>query len=153
MRSACKQLASIFYNCPPLITPRFLTPRQFAIATEGFNECPSVRRQVLLNVLADGIHRAHQRCLNDGECDPNLMKRDLVFEAGAEVMAALQGSYSCICLVHGVGTVAFRDPLGIRCPPPPSSRKATRASLGSANPSPCMDRPSKSCPPVKASAT
>lgn len=76
----------------------------------------SLVRQVLLNVLADGIHRAHQRCLNDGACDPNQCKRDLVFEAGAEAMAVLQGSYSCICLVHGVGTVAFRDPLGIRCP-------------------------------------
>ena len=42
------------------------------------------------------------------------MKADLVFEAGAEAMRMLQGSYSCICLVHGVGTVAFRDPFGIR---------------------------------------
>lgn len=29
---------------------------------------------MLLNVLADGIHRAHQRCLRDGECDPNQKK-------------------------------------------------------------------------------
>jgi glutamine phosphoribosylpyrophosphate amidotransferase len=42
------------------------------------------------------------------------MKAALVFEAGAEAMRMLQGSYSCICLVHGVGTVAFRDPFGIR---------------------------------------
>lgn len=27
--------------------------------------------QVLLNVLADEIHRAHQRCLLEDECDPN----------------------------------------------------------------------------------
>lgn len=69
---------------------------------------------MLLNVLADGIHRAHQRCLGESSCDPNLVKSDLVFEAGAEAMRLLQGSYSCICLVHGVGTVAFRDPFGIR---------------------------------------
>ena len=47
-------------------------------------------------------------------CTNSQMKADLVFEAGAEAMRMLQGSYSCICLVHGVGTVAFRDPLGIR---------------------------------------
>lgn len=70
--------------------------------------------QVLLNVLADGIHRAHQKCMNSTSCDPNLCKQDLVFEAGAEVMPMLQGSYSCICLVQGVGMVAFRDPFGIR---------------------------------------
>ena len=27
--------------------------------------------QVLLNVLADEINRAHQRCLLEDECDPN----------------------------------------------------------------------------------
>lgn len=70
--------------------------------------------EVLLNVLADGIHRAHQSCMNSASCDPNLCKQDLVFEAGAEVMPMLKGSYSCICLVQGVGMVAFRDPYGIR---------------------------------------
>ena len=27
----------------------------------------------------------------------------------------LKGAYSCLCLVNGVGMVAFRDPFGIRC--------------------------------------
>ena len=29
-------------------------------------------------------------------------------------MKLLEGAYSCICLVNGVGMVAFRDPHGIR---------------------------------------
>ena len=33
--------------------------------------------QVLLNVLADEIHRAHQRCLIDGSCDPHREVRHL----------------------------------------------------------------------------
>jgi len=70
--------------------------------------------EVLLNVLADEIHRAHQRCLNDTSCDPNRKKMEMVFEAGENTMALLQGAYSCICLVNGVGLVAFRDPHGIR---------------------------------------
>lgn len=70
--------------------------------------------EVLLNVLADEIHRAHQRCLLDNSCDPNRKKMDLVFEAGEQTMGLLQGAYSCICLVKGVGLVAFRDPHGIR---------------------------------------
>jgi amidophosphoribosyltransferase len=70
--------------------------------------------EVLLNVLADEIHRAHQRCLNDTACDPNRKKMDMLFEAGENTMSLLQGAYSCICLVKGVGLVAFRDPHGIR---------------------------------------
>ena len=70
--------------------------------------------QVLLNVLADEIHRAHQRCTTAEGCDPNMCKRDLVFQAGAASMQLLQGAYSCICLIGGVGLVAFRDPYGIR---------------------------------------
>ncbi len=30
--------------------------------------------QVLLNILADEIHRAHQRCLFEAECDPNKVR-------------------------------------------------------------------------------
>ena len=70
---------------------------------------------MLLNVLADEIHRAHQRCMQSGSCDPLLATRDLVFEAGASAMQVLQGAYSCLCLIKGVGLVAFRDPFGIRC--------------------------------------
>lgn len=70
--------------------------------------------EVLLNIMADEIHRAHQRCLLDDSCDPNRKKMDLVFEAGESMMKLLEGAYSCICLVKGVGMVAFRDPHGIR---------------------------------------
>ena len=70
--------------------------------------------EVLLNILADEIHRAHQRCLMDSSCDPNRKKMDMVFEAGEASMKLLKGAYSCIALVKGVGLVAFRDPHGIR---------------------------------------
>lgn len=69
---------------------------------------------MLLNVLADEIHRAHQKCIIDASCDPNTRKLDFVLEAGASTMQLLQGAYSCICLVKDVGLVAFRDPHGIR---------------------------------------
>lgn len=69
-------------------------------------------------MLADEIHRAHQRCLNDLSCDPNLQIIDLVFEAGIRMMQLLKGAYSCLALVKGVGLVAFRDPYGIRYPYP-----------------------------------
>ena len=35
---------------------------------------PPPSPQVLLNVLADEIHRAHQRCLLEDECDPNRVR-------------------------------------------------------------------------------
>lgn len=68
---------------------------------------------MLLNVLADEVHRAHQNCLNVGG-DPNSKKAELVFQAGEATMKLLRGSYSCISLIMGVGLVAFRDPNGIR---------------------------------------
>ena len=71
--------------------------------------------QVLLNVLADEIHRAHQRCLTNPTCDPRNHKLEMVLEAGTTAMKLLQGAYSCICLDKGGGLVAFRDPFGIRC--------------------------------------
>ena len=71
--------------------------------------------QVLLNVLADEIHRAHQRCMMEGElCEPENRKMELVFEAGINTMKLLKGAYSCISMIAGVGLVAFRDPFGIR---------------------------------------
>jgi hypothetical protein len=95
--------------CIPPPPPKFRgTPAQCA---------RPVALQVLLNILADEIHRAHQRCQNDACCDPNTKKTDFVFEAGESTMRMLQGSYSCICLVKHVGLVAFRDPYGIRCGP------------------------------------
>eukprot|EP00884_Botryococcus_braunii_P014172 jgi/Botrbrau1/22756/Bobra.0132s0088.1 len=70
--------------------------------------------EVLLNIFADEIHRAHQRCMAEPFCDPNKKKLDFVFEAGQAMMGLLKGAYSCICLINGVGLVAFRDPHGIR---------------------------------------
>lgn len=46
--------------------------------------------------------------------DPNANKTEFVLEAGESAMKILKGAYSCICLVKGVGLVAFRDPHGIR---------------------------------------
>lgn len=71
--------------------------------------------EVLLNVLADEIHRAHQAFVrNNPGSDPNVHKLDFLLEAGAATMRALKGAYSCVALVKGVGLVAFRDPQGIR---------------------------------------
>ncbi|KAA6427811.1 MAG: amidophosphoribosyltransferase [Trebouxia sp. A1-2] len=71
--------------------------------------------EVLLNVLADEIHRAHQRCCQEGvACDPTNHKMELVFEAGVATMKLLKGAYSCISMIAGVGLIAFRDPFGIR---------------------------------------
>ncbi|KAL6745595.1 phosphoribosyltransferase-like protein [Haematococcus lacustris] len=70
--------------------------------------------ELLLNVLADEVHRAHQRCLQTTGCDPNSNKMEFLFQAGEATMKLLKGAYSCLCLVKGVGMVAFRDPYGIR---------------------------------------
>jgi hypothetical protein len=46
--------------------------------------------EVLLNVFADEIHRAHQRCVNENpEMDPNDRKMLFVQEAGQEMMQVL----------------------------------------------------------------
>jgi hypothetical protein len=42
---------------------------------------------------------------------------EFVFDAIGRSMGLLKGAYSCICLVKGVGVVAFRDPKGIRWVP------------------------------------
>eukprot|EP00798_Chlamydomonas_sp_ICE-L_P022929 gene22929-30108_t len=70
--------------------------------------------EVLLNILADEVHRAHQRCLQTTGCDPNKNKANFLFEAATSTMKLLDGAYSVICLVKDVGVVAFRDPHGIR---------------------------------------
>jgi len=71
--------------------------------------------EVLLNIFADEIHRAHQKFVqtHPGK-DPNQHKTEFVLEAGSNTMKLLSGAYSCITLVKGVGLVAFRDPHGIR---------------------------------------
>lgn len=46
--------------------------------------------EVLLNVFADEIHRAHQRCVNENpQLDPNDRKMQFVQEAGQEMMQVL----------------------------------------------------------------
>jgi len=70
--------------------------------------------EVLLNILADEVHRAHQACMNSESCNPQFSKTEFLFEACTGVMKQVEGAYSCICLVAGVGLVAFRDPHGIR---------------------------------------
>ena len=87
-----------------------------------FNRClrTDSDSEILLNVWADAIHRAHQDYLQKhGSPDKvkDLQKQvvtSIVFEAGKEMMQKAKGAYSCIALVKGVGLVGFRDPHGIR---------------------------------------
>ncbi len=46
--------------------------------------------EVLLNILADEVHRAHQRCLQTTGCDPNRNKTEFFFEAGETAMRLLK---------------------------------------------------------------
>mmetsp|Transcript_12338 Transcript_12338/g.39100 ORF Transcript_12338/g.39100 Transcript_12338/m.39100 type:complete len:605 (-) Transcript_12338:51-1865(-) len=70
--------------------------------------------EVLLNVLADEIHRAQQSCLLEECCDAEADKPQLVMQAVRATMKKAKGAYSVLCMVDGVGLVAFRDPNGIR---------------------------------------
>ena len=63
--------------------------------------------EVLLNVLADKVADAIKV---NGNVDP---VRNL-FAGVKMTMERVQGAYSVICLVAGVGMLAFRDPYGIR---------------------------------------
>lgn len=63
--------------------------------------------EVLLNIFADEIHRAHKE-------RPSSLERELVFDAVTATMKQLRGSYSVISLISQVGLFAFRDPFGIR---------------------------------------
>ena len=99
-------------SAPPLATGREDLLRLIR-PQSGLNS-DKLGPQVLLNILADEIHRAHQRCMREESCDVEAQKMDFVFEAGAAAMRLMQGAYSCIALVKGVGLLAFRDPYGIR---------------------------------------
>lgn len=72
--------------------------------------------ELLLNVFADEIHRANQRCLFTNGCDPSSQSQriEFLFEAFYYVTLLVKGAYSAIALVNGVGLVAFRDPSAIR---------------------------------------
>lgn len=63
--------------------------------------------EILLNVLADKISDSIKV---NGNLDPT---RNL-FAGVKMTMERIQGAYSVICLVAGVGMLAFRDPNGIR---------------------------------------
>ena len=114
--------------------------RQLASSTSFFDRHmrTSSDSEVLLNVLADEVHRAHQEanaaydaCVVDldddateeeraAKCGPGPdwtepgAKAKLLFSAGERLMKMVEGAYSCVTLVKGVGLVCFRDPLGIR---------------------------------------
>ncbi|MEM1233024.1 MAG: amidophosphoribosyltransferase, partial [Pseudomonadota bacterium] len=62
--------------------------------------------EILLNVLADKIADA----IKAGTENP----KESVFAGVKMTMERVQGAYSCIALVDGVGMLAFRDPNGIR---------------------------------------
>ncbi|MQQ07501.1 amidophosphoribosyltransferase [Epibacterium sp. SM1979] len=63
--------------------------------------------EILLNVLADKVADAIKV---NGNADPI---RNIL--AGAKMtMERVQGAYSVICMIAGVGMLAFRDPYGIR---------------------------------------
>ncbi|MEM8591607.1 MAG: amidophosphoribosyltransferase [Pseudomonadota bacterium] len=63
--------------------------------------------EILLNVLADKIGDAIKVM---GTGDP----KQTVFAGVKMTMERVQGAYSCVALVDGVGMLAFRDPHGIR---------------------------------------
>jgi len=70
--------------------------------------------EVLLNVLADAIHRQHQKCVLNDCCDPETNIQRLVIDAVKECMSVLKGAYSVVAIIDGVGLLAFRDPYGVR---------------------------------------
>ncbi|KAG1662078.1 hypothetical protein FOA52_006884 [Chlamydomonas sp. UWO 241] len=72
--------------------------------------------EVLLNVLADELHRARMRGYNTTGCDVNskASQYEFLFEAGQFVMNEVRGAYSVLTLMSGLGLVAFRDRHGIR---------------------------------------
>ena len=63
--------------------------------------------EILLNVLADKVSDAIKV---NGTADPIRN----IFAGVKMTMERVQGAYSVICLIAGVGMLAFRDPFGIR---------------------------------------
>ncbi|WP_170477816.1 amidophosphoribosyltransferase [Ruegeria arenilitoris] len=63
--------------------------------------------EILLNVLADKVADAIKV---NGNSDPIRN----IFAGVKMTMERIQGAYSVICLIAGVGMLAFRDPYGIR---------------------------------------
>jgi len=66
-------------NCPP--PPHRAACRHLRTSSDS---------EVLLNVLADEVHRAHQRCLQTTGCDPSSNKTEFLFEAGQTAMRMLK---------------------------------------------------------------
>lgn len=62
--------------------------------------------EVLLNVFADEVYDA----MKEGKAKPV----EQIFIAVKNLMKRVKGAYSVICLIDGVGLLAFRDPNGIR---------------------------------------
>jgi amidophosphoribosyltransferase len=76
-----------------------------ALSEESFRQLNSFSDvEVLLNVFADELGRGDLRAPGP----------ELVFRACGSVMDRVQGSYSCVGVVAGLGLLAFRDPHGIK---------------------------------------
>jgi amidophosphoribosyltransferase len=58
----------------------------------------------ILNILAEGLERTDLRRFGP----------DAVFRAVRGIFHKVKGSYSVVCLIHGQGLLAFRDPHGIK---------------------------------------
>lgn len=63
--------------------------------------------EVLLNVLAHSIESSIKK-------NKKRTKEEHLLEGVRMVMKTVEGAYSCIVLVAGVGVLAFRDPYGVR---------------------------------------
>ena len=63
--------------------------------------------ELLINALADHLHEQIKN-------HPHQTNQNHVFAATKKLMNQIQGAYSVICLIDGVGLLAFRDPHGIR---------------------------------------
>ena len=85
--------------------------------------------QVLLNVLADEIHRAHQRCLLEDECDPNRVGGGVRWQGAGDV-ARLGGMGPLLHGARGGGCLrgCLRGQPAAASLPPGRSPAAARAT-------------------------